>query len=128
MTEPIRASFMQWDCEVQRLEYPGGRTALVLIDARDGDQVATVTVNLPDQPLGANEVFVKDWSENDGMVAAMERAGILRNTGEYVRAGYVVAPKCELIHPQLVRAHPDALRGHSRGAAERSEEDRGHER
>lgn len=119
---------MQWDCELQRLEYAGGRTALVLIDARDGEPVATVTVNLPDQPLGPNEVFVKDWNENDGMVAAMERAGVLRNTGQYVRTGHVVAPKCELIHPQLVRAHPEALRGHSRGVAEQSEKDRGHER
>ena len=91
---PVR--FKNWTCRVQQARYGNGRTALQLVDAEDGSPIATATVNLADQPLGDGEVFIKDYAENTGMLASLERAGVVERTGEWVRSGFVEVPKCRL--------------------------------
>jgi hypothetical protein len=91
MTE---VKFKSWTCRVQRSKYGNGRTALQLVD--DEGPIATATVNLPDKPLGPNEVFIKDYSENTRMLAALEKAGIVERTGEWVKSGFVDVPKARL--------------------------------
>ena len=73
--------FREWDCQVEFVNYANGRNGLVLRDARDGEEVAVATVNVPDAQLGPKEVLIKDYSENHGMLAALEKAGIVRSTG-----------------------------------------------
>jgi hypothetical protein len=53
---------------------------------------AKVTTNLPDQHLNEGEFFVKDWSENEPMVAQLIAAGWLVDTGREVISGYI-APR-----------------------------------
>ena len=48
--------FKGYDCLVQKRQYDNGRPALQLIDAEDGSPIAKATVNLPDVPLGRNQV------------------------------------------------------------------------
>ena len=73
------------------------RTAICLEDIETGEPYATATVNIPDIPLGPTEVLIKDYSENAGMLEALEVAGIVRRTGCYVRSGFVALPVCELL-------------------------------
>lgn len=90
--------FRQWDVTVNKVEYGNnGRVALMLNDAFDGSRIAIATVNIPDEPLGPDEVFVKDWSENEGMLQFLQDNGIAEPTGDLVNAGYVVAKKCKLL-------------------------------
>jgi hypothetical protein len=77
-----QVKFKEWLCTVEKSAYGNGRTALVLRDAQDGGQVAVATVNLPGVTVGPDEVFIKDYSENEGMLAALEQAGIVQPTGE----------------------------------------------
>lgn len=67
------------------------RPALQLVDAGTGEPWATVTVNLPDDPLDAGEFFVKDWGGNEPIVEALEDAGWLVPTGRAVPTGHVYA-------------------------------------
>ena len=60
--KPIR--FQEWDCLIEMGRYNNGRPALILKDAHDGEQIAVATVNLPNEPVRDNEVFIKDYSEN----------------------------------------------------------------
>lgn len=94
-----RVNFGGYDCVVEKAAYPNGRPALVLMDARKGEQVTVATVNLPDVPAGPGEVFIKDYSENAGMLAALEDAGVVRATGETVRSGFVSVPRAALLPP-----------------------------
>ncbi|MEI8194279.1 MAG: hypothetical protein WCI73_00055 [Phycisphaerae bacterium] len=96
----VKVKFREWDCVLKELRYTNGRTALTLLDAQTRDSVACATVNLPDRALGPNEVFIKDWSENEGMLTALEAAGVVRPTGEMVQSGFVAIPKCELLIPE----------------------------
>ncbi len=99
-------------CEVHAFSYvSGGGTALCLIDARDGGRVAVATVNVEgvSELLPANEVLIKDYSENAGMLAALEEAGIVEDTGRTVRTGYVEAPIARLLDSRFQADCPLAV-------------------
>ena len=53
---------------IRQRNYPNGRPALELIDVTDHIPYAVATVNLPDVLLEDNEVLVKDYSENEGIL------------------------------------------------------------
>lgn len=92
--------FAGQDCVVQSLRYPfSDHTALLLFDAQSGHYVGTATVNFPDIPLCKTQVFIKDYSENEGMLAALEQAGIVKAMGVYVPTGIGSLPVCELLIP-----------------------------
>lgn len=87
--------FFGEDCTVQVSEYSNGRTALQLLCSVG--PMATATVNLPNEKLGKDCVFIKNYSENEGMLEALVKAGVVRDTGKRVRTGYVEVPMCELL-------------------------------
>jgi hypothetical protein len=113
--------FKDWDCIVQKCQYGNGRPALQLIDANDGDPIATATVNLPDVPAGPNEVFIKDYSENEGMLKALTDAGVIKPTGDSVRSGFVTVPRAELQPPFRELTHEERLNQRAAEAQARSQ-------
>lgn len=81
-----------WNVKATLGRYANGRLAIRLVDATDGQPVATCTVNLPNQVLEDGEIFVKDYSENAGMMDFLEENGIAKRTGVEIGAGYVRVP------------------------------------
>jgi len=75
--------------------YDNGRLALQLKTA--DEPVATCTANLPYEDCPSDEIFVKDYSENEGMVSWMIEAGIIepRETAR-ARSGYVMVARYRL--------------------------------
>ena len=101
----MRVQFKDWDCEVKKIKYTdNGRTALSLIAWADdpkegifkGEPIAMATVNIPECPLGVDEVIIKDYSENEGMLECLLKAGIIELTGVRVQTGFVECPVCVL--------------------------------
>jgi hypothetical protein len=73
----------------------GGRAAIVLWD-NEYDEIGLVaTVNLPDDRLEKNQTFIKDYSENTGMLRTLEAAGIVKDTGLRTHSGFVEVPIVE---------------------------------
>lgn len=99
--------FREWECTLQISRYENGRPRLSLVD--EEGPVATCTVNMPDVPLRRNQVLIKDWSENEGMAAALEAAGVIKPTGQTVRSGFVEIPVCELQPPHREKTHADGV-------------------
>ena len=77
--QKVKVKFKQWECEALPGLYMNHRLAIMLIDTKDGDLVATATVNMPDDDLDDYSIFVKDYSENEGMTQALIDAGIITN-------------------------------------------------
>ncbi len=100
---PGTVHFNGFECEVERTTYANGRTALILVNTKDREEVAVATVNLPDAPLKPGEVFIKDYSENKGMLEALEKAGIVKATGEKVQSGFVEVPVATVLEPSRNR-------------------------
>ena len=55
------------------------RIALQLVDVEDGEPIATASVNIAEEdlPMEDNEVFIKNYSENEGMTDALIAAGVI---------------------------------------------------
>ncbi len=81
---------------VRFAEYENGRVAIQLLDCETGEPLTVATVNLPDIPLSKDHhTFIKDWSENEGMLACLVREGIVEDTGIRQATGYVEAALCK---------------------------------
>jgi len=92
-----KVKFKEWDCTITTKKYSNGRTAIELVDAEDGMPIAVATVNLPDVSLKPDEVFIKDWSENEGIMDVLIKAGIISPTIGATRTGFVIATKHKLL-------------------------------
>jgi hypothetical protein len=96
---PATVHFRDFTCELDWKTYPDGRPALYLVDVNTREIVAAATAYLPYVPLKPGEVFIKDHSENRGMLAALENAGIVQATGETVQSGFVEVPVAKIMSP-----------------------------
>lgn len=97
---PGTVRFGGYTCNAYRTTYPeGDATAIYLDDVRDGAAVATATVNVPEANprLGIGAVLIKDYSENEGMMAALEEAGIAADTGKTIPTGFTHARIARLL-------------------------------
>lgn len=91
-----KVKFKNWSCNIERAYYGNGRTALELVD-EDGDPITVATVNIPEVPQSRDEVFIKDWSENEGMVEALVAAEVISEPIGEVPTGFVTAKVCKLL-------------------------------
>lgn len=76
--------------------YANGRTSISLIDVEDKQPYAVATVNIPDALLLDNEVFVKDYSENEGMLDFLTTNNIVVPTDKWATSGFVDVQVCTL--------------------------------
>ena len=84
--------FGGYACEMQLSRYANGNKAISLVDTRDGSAVATATVNLEGVELPANEVMIKDYSENKGMLHALQDSKVVGRIVDVMQSGYVDIP------------------------------------
>jgi hypothetical protein len=89
-----KVKYKNWNCNLYQDKYVNGRIALLLIDADDGEPVSTCTVNTDDDP---NLVLIKDYSENEGMLAFLVNEGVVKDTGKRVASGYITIPIVEIL-------------------------------
>lgn len=85
--------------------YASGELAIQIMNDLDGTPEAKATVSLV--PYGAPEpgefgVWLKGWSENEGIPEALAKAGIVTLTGRKWETGYTEAQHAELT--ELARA------------------------
>ena len=100
MKKPIIVRFKDWNCKLVFRYYGNNRTAIQLLDASDGGPVATATVNIPECPLEEDQVIIKTYSENEGMLRALMDAGVVSSPVSYVQSGFVTCPICKLLIKQ----------------------------
>lgn len=90
--------FNRWKCRVYKVSYAtNGRTALQLLDIADGSRIATATVNIPEVELDDDEVIIKDYSENKGILEALIQAEIIEKPIRELKLGFVTVYVCKLL-------------------------------
>jgi len=87
--------FRDVDVVIKIGRYQNGNPALSLIDCEDGMPYCTCTVN-PDITLGDDQVVIKDYSENEGILDFLVKNNIVSLTGKKVAHGYLVSEICTL--------------------------------
>lgn len=92
-----RVTFLRENCRLLRGAYSDGNRTALMLQCENGEPMAKCTVNLPDDHLGADEVAVKSYSENEGMVEALMAAGVIEKPYRSIQSGHVQIPVCRLL-------------------------------
>lgn len=71
-----KVNFRGAECSLEFLTYRNGQTAIQLWSK--GEPYAMATISDKDLELEPNQVLIKDYAENTGMVDALENAGIVQ--------------------------------------------------
>jgi len=96
--------------EVRVGRYMDGMLALKLIDPKTGEPILVATVCMyPAQYASKKHVWIKNWSENEGILTALENANVVEATGDTIPAGYVEAYEAELTS-KFIDALPDNVK------------------
>ncbi len=107
----IEVPFQQWCCHVVMERYTGGGgLSLRLVDADDASSIARATVNLASMSPAADQVFIKNYTENDGVLEALVDAELIADTGRTIQSEYAtlnVAQLCPLLEQQWHRFRDD---------------------
>lgn len=75
-----------------------GRTCIELLEARTHEPVLVATVNIDDYHLlQPNEVIIKNYSENEGVLDFMIENGIIGKPKAWISTGWVTVPVCDLL-------------------------------
>jgi hypothetical protein len=83
-----------YQVHVQKSEYRNGGIAIQLTDAEDGTPFATATIWV--EGLTENEVAIKNYSENLGMLTFLVTNGIVEQPHRQINNGFVNIPVCKL--------------------------------
>lgn len=86
----------RWDVNLRFQEYSQGGTCIRLVTTT-GSPVATATVHLPTIDLAKDEVAIKDYSENEGVLDFLVENGIVSSPVRWVQSGYVKIHICKLL-------------------------------
>ena len=96
---PKPIEFQGYKCAIKTAEYihklAGHRSiAIILVDADNDEELFYATANMPNETLDYNEVVIKDYSENEGMLHALIMAKIITVPERYTKTGML--PICKL--------------------------------
>lgn len=95
--------------DVEVGQYDNGRLAISLLEHKTGEPVGTVTTNLVDEQCPDGEVWVKEWSEGEGMTKFLIDAGIILPCAtDVTTTGYVNVMRYALT-PKFIEACARAL-------------------
>jgi hypothetical protein len=83
------------ECTIQISQYNNHNPAL-LINSPTGERLMTASVNLPQIILRPDQICIKDYSENTGILNELIRLNIVSQPEFYVTSGFVDVPVCQL--------------------------------
>src|SRR6185369_17090904 len=95
-SKTIQVKFMKTKCNVVFGKYADGATSIRLFDEK-GEPFCTATVSLEHAVPGDGYVFIKDWSENEGVLNALIDAKVITGALDRYPAGYAAADLCRLL-------------------------------
>ena len=86
-----KAKYIPANTIVNKTQYADGNTALTAIDPISHEPAGTLTVNIPETTLNANHVWIKDWSENEGVLNALIESKLVENLNVTYPQGFCEA-------------------------------------
>lgn len=96
----IQQNFHNWKPQLERYQTTD-RIAIEYLTEEDGypETAATATVNVPDIYLEPDEVLIKNYSENEGILELMVKAGHIGAILSHHHIGHVTVTKHKCLLP-----------------------------
>lgn len=82
---------------IVKKKYRADNSTMLVLNSMSGQVVAVATVCLEYDTPAEGNVFIKDYSENLGMLAMLQKAGIVGPVIREVESGFVKVPECKLL-------------------------------
>lgn len=98
----LQATVLGYLCNVRFQTYQNGQTAIQLI-TQEGEPYTSATSAISGVELEPDEVLIKDYSFNEGVLAALNKAGIVYNPHGVVELPFNHLHRCRLT-PDAVKA------------------------
>jgi hypothetical protein len=105
MTVELNSEFIHGKHNIELVNYAKGGICILLIDASDGSPAATATVCIPEATPPSGHVWLKGWSENEGLPEALAAAGVVELLPRVYRCGYAYAKLARVIKLAEMCAH-----------------------
>jgi hypothetical protein len=86
-----------YNCWLNYMKYGNGRTAIELVDQEDGGLYAMATVNVTEINVNKDEVLIKNYSENEGILDVLVKEGIVSEPIQIFDVNYIKIPLCKLL-------------------------------
>lgn len=88
---PIVTPYFNGELALDPHHYHNGLPALCLTDPEEGDAYTTASVNpnVPPSQVPQGCICLKGWSENEGIPAALQAAGIVGPPIAFIPSGFV---------------------------------------
>ena len=94
----LKVKFKEWNCIAKFANYnSNNRVAIQLVEETTREPIATDSVNLTNVILKENQIAIKDYSENEGMAKALQKAGIIGELKSINYSGHVKIGIYELL-------------------------------
>lgn len=93
----IKSKYVDEEVELKFSTYDLAGTTIQAVDPATGEPVFTATVKLPGERITAGCVFLKGWSENEGIPEALVKAGVVELTGRTAQTGFAEAIEAKLL-------------------------------
>lgn len=77
--------------------YANGRPCIELFDEDDGFPFARATANVTEWQPGEDEILIKNYSENEGLLDWLVSNGIVEDTLRTHRSGFIFLNICKLL-------------------------------
>ena len=98
MKVPIQAKYVNEMVDLQFGHYGiNGSPSIKGISIEEGEPLFTATVALNDELPNEGCVFLKGWTENEGIPEALVKAGIVELTGRKIKTGFAEAVEAKLL-------------------------------
>ena len=91
----IKTKYLNEDVELE-FGFYGNNSVAIQGHSLFGEPMFVATVALDEVPP-TNHVFLKGWSENEGIPEALVKAGIVKLTGRKIKTGYCEAEEAVLL-------------------------------
>lgn len=82
------------DCLIKMHKYLNNRPALVIY--HEGQVLLKASVNMPDHVIPEGYVCIKDWAENEGILAILIENNIIEAPEFVILSGFVTVNVCKL--------------------------------
>lgn len=92
--------FKKFKCRIELGQYSNGRIAIDLVDIKNDETVLCASINVPEVDLADQEVIIKNYSENEGVLDILVGQGIISSPIRSISYGYCDSPVCKLLNLQ----------------------------
>lgn len=89
--------FLGFKCRLEKGQYPNGRIALELVEIGTEEPVLVATINMVNEYLLEDELIIKNYSENEGVLDVLINAQVISEPIRFVYTGWTTSPVCKLL-------------------------------